>query len=705
MKMSSKSDRAPINIEQVNLTTVGKMLGGDINIDSHQRDNEENANNAPNVIELTALLQWLANQTDIGGNIVEDNSDQSEESKKNPSPIDNPALAEDSTAMYEWLSTIQAENFLLLLAISVFNFGERRFIIRVYNTFFDIFSKYISDENKVSDKEIDSGANEIRIPKRKQSAEEVFGTGFENRLRLIGASIEQINLHISGRKRRFSIVKLNNPKLHKALWDMWRRQWTHLLEDLYPVFMGISIYGDYIEQIIAAQALGEFTHTDLFWAEKNYLTRFAGFELDYKVRYNVGYILSIIATYDADISKHVFGLLDTWSAKPWRFRWTAAATCSRIFPSNVYASIEILDKVAKKSEERYKQAINNNALHDAYLETIPYRMIWHSVSSIFLTEQKEILELLGKWLDTPGRHKTALPDIARELFLDIMQSHFDIRTSEIIQPNPLFTPDSNQDESVNISNNEIVDREKSGDQIDPPTDEEIIPDDTEDIDFANKGEKNEPEEVIEETNEEEKTLEQQLNDGAIRISKDKSDLNIDSSTTRSRNTFSYENQMETELTKDELNNLLQIDEVYKNFWQILHEDYVNLPNNEQGNSLSIVTNLVVESLRNSQPTSKTNRYVPSQYRQAPYKAQLNIFRQWLLLTDEEGFKFINEPLKYLLLESYKKLGEIFPWAQTKRFKNHFVRWSNDSSDELFENSYLKNIIEEMDYIETTNENK
>lgn len=693
--MDLDKDRKSYHISAKNALIIENMVG-DANLNRDRENSEEDGDNlAPTVADYIGLLNIIENQPVIDSK-VEASSDEREEPKLIPSPVADPALADDSTAMYNWLSNMHAEDFLLLLAISVFNFGERRFIIRVYNTFFDIFSEYITDENKVSEKEIESGANYIEIPKRMKSAEEVFGRGFENRLRQVGASIEQINLHISGRPRRFSIVKINNPKFHKALWEMWRRQWTHLLEDLYPIFMGISIYGDYMEQIIAAQALGEFTHTDLFWAEKNYLTLFAGFELDYKVRYNVGYVLSIIATYDVDISKHVFGLLDTWSAKPWRFRWTAAAACSRIFPSNVEASIEILDKVANKSEERYIQAINNNALHDAYLETIPYRMIWHSASSIFLTEQKEILELLGKWLDTPERHKTALPDISRELFLDIMQSHFDLRTSEIIQPNPLATSGSKQNQDLDKSSNEKEDPEKSDDQIDLPTDEEIIPDGTEEVDIAFDSEKIHPEEVIRETNTEEKAPDQQINDDAKKFSKDKSDFNVDAPSTRNRDAFSYDNQMDTELTIDEINKLLQIDEVYKNFWQILHEDYVNLPNNERGDYLFIVTNLIVESLRNSQPISKTNRYVPSQFRQAPYKAQLNIFRQWLLLLDEEEFKFISEPLKYLLLESYKKLGEIFPWAQTKRFKNHLNRWYNDSNDELFENYYLKDIIEEME---------
>lgn len=609
------------------------------------------------------------------------------------SPITNPILMNDQHAVLNWLKSIPVEDFLLAFTVSLFNSGEKRFVVNAYYAICELFIPR-DEQNSNQEEHEHNNENQKTSYVSRQKVEDVFGKGFRFSLNKVGADIDSLVLTDYKSNYELEVVKFENPKLNSTLWNIWLDQWPDLLDKVTPALMNMLANPENIDQLtqaISSRALGELYCRNFRSAVGEFLWRLGDAE-DRRIRYNLGYILSVVLKKSPGEFDNVYKLLLDWNRSNWRMRWAAASACSRIHQYDLQKSLELLDLVAKTTDEKSQLRISQGFFQEAYLETQPFNMVCHSIIFIFSTNYvEEVFHLLANWrvLD---KNKSALAAVSRELYIDLMLNHFDLRKSGLFSDEKFRGSRTFKSEDVSTKNSEVGNtNEEDG------TFNELLPQEDSiqsegDVKLT-KEKESEESRNIDNQNQAKSEKDNSIETGDMNKVEDTFDeSDTDSGTENSSNEHPSEDEM------DVITRILHVDDPYKKMWNVIQLECKANNYDYCGKFTKLLVDFIVETLRISRPGSDVNRYFPPTKRKPPYVSQLQIIRNWILLTREPEFDYISDPLYMVLMEAYTELGKLSPFLQEKRYYFTLKKWFSDPKDNLHDDSFLKEVLNAIEHI-------
>lgn len=624
----------------------------------------------------------------------------------------------------EKVGELPVEDFLLALTVTLLNYGEYQSVSNFYDYLLtEKYRSVIKGESELNAEKNNPDKSDTTKASKKQTprAVDIFGRGFEQRLKSIDAQYDEEVVNLNGTQQRIRVIKFKTLKHFVNMWNIWRNEYPQFLSEIKPELLFLLHFGDYYTRILAAHSLGEIACTNVTKTTSEYLNQFAT-SRDLQVRYNVGYILWTIIANDQKNKKYIFDLLEKWLERDWRSRWTVAASISRIYKFDIQGSIHILTQITELSEKlsRDKKA------EEPYYQLNPLTMIWHSTSIIFLEGHvTEILDMLHLWLITKNRNKQALPDIARELYLDIMQSYFDIRANSLVS-DPERKKNKNQEQFSDVKPiNNIEDKEQNVDTKNdsPAVSSETKPDQNNSASELDANpEKPEPESKersLESSSDEEKSEEfvSKENDSSSSFeepnqvekqdkspSESQSDFQSQANSTTIDNTSintassSHEKDKNQEHTEeksiDDIINRIDINSVNKVLWKELSEECKSKKDGK-GTYTRIIVDLTLESLRRGWAKSLANPWFDPD-RKPPYKRMQDIIHKWLELSMEGDFEHIQDPLYVILMECYVRLSVDIRDA---KIKDKLQKWYTDQNEtDLYQYSFIKEVLDAMNHV-------
>lgn len=629
----------------------------------------------------------------------------------------------------EKISELPVEDFILALTVTLLNYGEHELVSNFYDYLLtEKYESVIKGEVEQSNNQPKSDSAKT-LRKSPPRAINIFGRGFEQRLKSIDAQYDERVVNINGIQQRIRIIKFKNTEHFVNMWNIWRNEYPQFLSDLKPELLFLLHFGDYYTRILVAHSLGEIACTNVTTITSEYLDKFAT-SRDLQVRYNVGYILWTIIANDQKNKKYIFDLLEKWLEHDWRSRWTVAASISRIYKFDIKGSIHILTQITELSE---KLSRDKNA-EEPYYQLNPLTMIWHSASILFIDGHvTEILDMLHLWLITKNRNKQALPDIARELYLDIMQSYFDIRANSLVS-DPERKKNKHQERFSDVkpvSNDEGKERNTDTKDASPAVSSETKPDpnnsaseldanpEKQDLPANEKPEPESKEQSLESSSDEEKSEEfvPKENDGSSSFEEpnlvEKQDaspsevqsefqihansttignVNINVTISNQEKDKSQENTEEKSI--DDIINRIDINSVNKVLWKELSGE-CNSKKNGAGTYTRIIVDLTLESLRRGWAKSLANPWFDPD-RNPPYKRMQDIIHKWLELSMEDDFEHIQDPLYVILMECYVRLSVDIRDA---KLKDKLQKWYTDQNEkDLYQYSFIKEVLDAMNHV-------
>lgn len=599
------------------------------------------------------------------------------------SPPNTKKKNREQKEFYEQLNTLSAEEFLLAFTITLFNYGEQQFVTNIYEYILnEKFKELLSDDpNELIQardviKDQDSIHSMYALPKRKRKAVDLFGKGFHQSLKEIGANFDEQILSIGGVQHHIRIIKYESQEHFVAMWNIWRNEYPNLINEMKYEIKLLAMYGEFHERILASRALGEIAVANVPAAVSEYLDEYSQSH-DLQVRYNVGFSLSAIAANDPRNLSIVFDLLKKWIKRDWRSRWTAVAAISRLYRYDAKVSVDVLTQTMEISEKLSRE-------ENQILELNPLTMVWHSASLMFLDGcVSEVLNMLHNWFTSGYRHKIAMPDIARELFLDIMQLHFDLGANKLIANKPIV-------EKAKDTLGENESRKKETSASEKSVDETSIQS-AQLIDEVSNSVK----EIETESNSQEKNQETKTNDGtSVQLTSDEKILmepSLAKTDTSSEANINKRDIVEDK-SVDDVVNRLDIKSISNLLWKNLYDEFKD-NSKEIGCNTKIVAELTRESLSRSQSYSQSNLWFRPFGRKAPYQRMQDIIHSWLMLSKEDEFKYIQDPLYVIIMECYVNMGEEM---RDIKLKNKLLAWHNDEREqELYQYKFIKEILSAM----------
>lgn len=667
---------------------------------------------------------YTTNARDVGVN------NQGNEYKSNNEETANKKKAEKK--LPEKIEELSVEDFLLALTVTLLNYGEYQSVSNFYD--YLLTEKYKSVIKGVSEQGAEKSNQDkpepVKVSKNQiPRAIDIFGKGFEQRLKSIGAQYDEQVINLNGIQQRIRIIKFKTTEHFVSMWNVWRNEYPQFLSEIKPELLFLLHFGDYYTRILVSHSLGEIACTNVTKITSEYLNQFAT-SRDLQVRYNVGYILWTIIANDRKNKKYIFDLLEKWLEHDWRSRWTVAASISRIYKFDIQSSIHILTQITELSE---KLSRNKNA-EEPYYQLNPLTMIWHSASILFIDGHvTEILGMLHLWLITKNRNKQALPDIARELYLDIMQSYFDIRANSLVS-DPERKKNKHQERSSDVkpvSNDEGKERNTDTKDASPAVSSETKPDqnnsaseleanpEKQDLPANEKTELESKERSLGSSSDEEKNEEfvSKENDSSssfeepnlvenqdTSLSEVKSEfqiyansttisnVNINATSSNQEKDKSQENTEEKSI--DDIINRIDINSVNKVLWKELSGE-CNSKKNGTGTYTRIIVDLTLESLRRGWAKSLANPWFDPE-RNPPYKRMQDIIHKWLELSMEDDFEHIQDPLYIILMECYVRLSVDIRDA---KLKDKLQKWYTDQNEtDLYQYPFIKEVLDAMKHV-------
>lgn len=680
----------------------------------------------PTVLEVHGNVNFFNNNLE---NVETFNQGNQSEAKTNKQNKKNDKSEKN---LPEKMEELPAEDFLLALTVTLLSYGEYQSVSNFYDYLLTEKYRFVltgeSEQNPEKNNQEKTESPKV-LKKQSPRAVDIFGRGFEQRLRSIDAQYDEQVINLNGIMQRIRVVKFKTPQHYFNMWNLWRNEYPQFLSEIKPELLFLIQFGDYYTRILAARSLGEIACTSVIKTTSEYLNQFAR-SRDVQLRYNVGYILSAIIANDRKNQQYIFELLEKWLQRDWRSRWTVAASISRIYKFDIKASIRILTQITEISESLSR----DKRTTEQQFQLNPLTMIWHSASYIFLDGHiTEILDMLHLWLVTKNRNKQALPDIARELYLDIMQSYFDIRANSIVS-NPEGKKNKNEEHlsDVNpISNSEDKERNTDAKNASPAVSSDAKPNpnnsdsefdlnpEKQDVPANEKSEPESKEQSLESPSGEDKSKDfaPEKNDGPSSVEEPslvekqdtssnevQSEFQIHENSTTIGNTYihttssSQEKDKTLEYTEeksiDDIINRIDINSVNKVLWKVLSEECKSKKDGK-GTYTRIIVDLTLESLRRGWAKSLANPWFDPD-RKPPYKRMQDIIHKWLELSMEDDFGHIQDPLYVILMECYVRLSVDIRDA---KLKDKLQKWYIDQNEkDLYQYSFIKEVLDAMNHV-------